>query len=50
MNKPNEMTLNLEKIPRELVEAAKAKCKAEEPPVSLRWKVIQLLKWYAKSS
>lgn len=44
MNKSNEMTLNLEKIPRQLVEDAKAKCKQQEPPRPLRWQIIELLK------
>ena len=33
-------------VPRELIERALAKCRAQEPPISLKWKLRELLeKW-----
>lgn len=31
-------------VPRQLVQDAIAKCRAESPPISLKWKLIQLLR------
>lgn len=39
-----EMTVLLEKIPRQLVEDAKAKCRETTPPIALKWKIVELLK------
>lgn len=39
-----ETTILLEKLPRQLIDDAKAKCKAEMPPMALKWKIVQLLK------
>lgn len=33
-----------EKVPRALIQAAIAKCRAEQPPISLKWKLIELLR------
>lgn len=38
-----DTTVLLEKIPRQLVDDAKAKCKTEQPPSALKWKIVELL-------
>ena len=39
-----EISVLLEKIPRQLIEDAKAKCRSDQPPTSLRWRLLELLK------
>lgn len=41
-----------ERVPRKLLEDATTKCKQQEPPLSLKWLLIQLLKeWtYGKAT
>jgi len=35
-----------EKVPRRLLQRAMEKCRAQTPPISLKWKLIELLtKW-----
>ncbi len=47
----DEMTVLLERVPRRLIEQAKAKCRQQDPPVSLKWQILELLKgWVGKSS
>ncbi len=36
-------TYNWERVPRKLLNKAMLKCRAEQPPISLKWKLIQLL-------
>lgn len=38
------ITYNLVQVPRQLIEVAKAKCRAQDPPVSLRWQLTKLLR------
>jgi len=40
----------LEGAPRELLEEARAKARTEEPPISLKWKIIELLRAYVAGS
>lgn len=37
-------TYNWAQVPRQLLEDAQAKCRAQEPPISLKWQLIKLLK------
>jgi hypothetical protein len=32
-----------QRVPRQLLQDAQAKCRAERPPISLKWKLIELL-------
>ncbi len=40
------MSLHLEGIPRPLVEACKLKAADEFPPMSLKWKIVELMGRY----
>lgn len=40
----DQMTYLLEKAPRQLIEDARAKCKRQDPPESLKARILALLK------
>lgn len=37
-------TYNWENVPRALIQAAIAKCKRQDPPVTLKWQLTKLLR------
>lgn len=39
----DSITVLLERIPRRLIEEAKAKCRSQVPPMALKWKIVELL-------
>lgn len=43
LNKPAEMSYFLENIPRELLMRAREKARSLNPPVAVKWVIIQLL-------
>ena len=38
-----------EKVPRRLLQRAFEKCRAQTPPISLKWKLIELLKTWVEA-
>ena len=42
------VTYNWSLIPRKLLRDAQAKCRAEQPPIALKWKLIELVTFWLK--
>lgn len=42
-------TYNWERVPRQLLQKAMLKCRAQQPPISLKWKLIELLRNWVES-
>lgn len=43
MNKPNETSYLLENIPKDLWTRAKTKCAQHDPPLAIKWLLLELL-------
>lgn len=47
---PEKMTYLWEDVPRELMQKAKAKGRAQDPPVSVKWVLVKLLQQWVDGS
>lgn len=46
---PTRKDILLQQVPRDLFDAALKKCKQQEPPIPLKWKIIELVRRWVET-
>jgi len=49
MKDPTRKSILLDRLPRDLFDRALAKAKAQEPPIALKWKIVELVRRWVET-
>ncbi len=49
MKDPNKKSILLDRLPRDLFDRALKKCRDQEPPIALKWKIVELVRRWVET-